>query len=744
VIAVLVLAVSACDGGQQMGDMSADVDLIPLHGVARLRAETGLISIDSPRSESYFVRGWSTQAIAADGLEAPAVAVVARTALLRFQVLEIRERQLVFSASLSGEIGTIAAQRVTLSLNDTPIGGIQIEAGKTGPYRIDLPLELQRVGLNRVYFTFENFTRDREFEESTRRLRNRLGYPGVAAYFSDIAISIAGAEPVDEAGFVRPAADGTALAQMADSDVQYAFDIAPGSQLNLSGSLQGSVAARVTARIDEQAEPVVLWSLTSRSEGTQDFTEQIALDDFAGKATLFQFTVRSSSGAAPGGVIWKRLRLVLPRSQAAAAMPAAPVRADRGLRHVVLIVLDAARPDFFGCYGHTGGLTPNIDAIAAESAVFRTAIAAAPYTIASMSTVFSGLLPDTHGVRDGRDIFPEELTNMGAVFGQCGYYTLALAGTQFLTRKYGITRPFDEVIYLRQQEDKVEEVSTMDMQAAAKGIRQAAASGKPSFIYIHLLPPHFPYRPPVPWDTKLIDSRVVDKQYLRKIRSFRGDESHPLVQELRLHYQNNLLYADALVGQIVDELKAAGMFDDSLLIITSDHGEAFAEHGALEHGNTVFDEMIRVPLIVRGHGVRAHEVSRQVGLVDLFPTMDELFNLASGVNFDGASFAASLGGDTELLTGAYYARAYGPRLKFTLRGERFKYQYIDHADFLFELPTDPGERQNIAARYPALTAVMRQRGLLMVATNSARSGKGSLVELSAEEEEELRNLGYLQ
>lgn len=742
----LIILASACGTAAPESPASADIDLIPLHAVARLRTETGAISIDSAQAESWFVRGWSTQAVNAEGLEGPVVAAIARQALLRFNTLEAVALELEFSASLSGELGNLPRQSMRLQLNDEPVGTIEIIAGAVGPYRLALPADRLRVGMNRLVINCEQFHRDRDFESSTRRVRNRLGYPGFSVYLAGISIRRADEKtvtPIDEFSRLRPAADGGALIQRADCDLQYAFDIAAGSSLVLEGSLEGAAAAWIFARTDGDKEPEMLWQ-SDISPQARNFSQTLSLDAFAGKPTILQFSVRAAERGTQAGVVWKKLRLVLPKPVPVAVAETFPRRVGTGIRHVVLLVLDAARPDYFGCYGHPGGLTPHIDAIAGEGVRFETAIAAAPYTIASMSTVFSGLLPDTHGVRDGRDIYPEKLTNMGDVFRQRGYFTLALAGTQFLTRKYGITRNFDEVIYLRRDEDKADEVATMDMEAAERGIRLAAASGKPAFMYIHLLPPHFPYRPPAPYDTKLIDSRVVDKEYLRKIRTFRGDETNPLVQELRLHYQNNLIYADALVGQIVDQLKAAGLYDETLLIITADHGEAFAEHGALEHGNTVYDEMIRVPLIIRGPGIGAAHIGGQVGLVDFFPTLDELFGLTAAVEFDGTSFAGELFDVRRPSTETYYSRAYGDRLKFTLRGERFKYHYIDQADFLYDLSTDPGERTNLASSRPALTAMLRQRGLLLVSTNTARSGAGSMVELTRDEEEELRNLGYLQ
>ena len=456
-------------------------------------------------------------------------------------------------------------------------------------------------------------------------------------------------------------------------------------------------------------------------------------------------------------VVWKRLNLELSEDKDGATEKKSlePVRLDKGVRNVIMIILDAARPDYFGVYGDDRELTPFIDRFAESATVFTNAVAAAPYTVASVSTIFSGVLPEIHGVRHGRAVYPEDLTNLAAEFKAKGYYTVAMAGLPFIKRKFGITRACDLEIYLRRKKDRSEGFSTMDPRSIKRGIESAAASGKPVFLYAHFLPPHWPYCPPEPFgDVENHDADANERERRRLRGGLNGGIISADDEALSVHrnmYQSNLRYADQVVKRTIELLRSNGLYENSMIIIAADHGEALGEHQALGHSSTVYDEMIRVPLIVRIPGVEPRRVEQQVGLVDIFPTLRELFNLeVEETGFQGRSLAALFTGGEQTSGSYYYSRAVDnalgidiDRIRFSLRGERYKYIFNDFVEELYDLLNDPAESENIAGRFPVLASTLRQRGMLLIATASELAG-GEEVELLEDEEEELRNLGYLQ
>jgi arylsulfatase A-like enzyme len=222
---------------------------------------------------------------------------------------------------------------------------------------------------------------------------------------------------------------------------------------------------------------------------------------------------------------------------------------------------------------------------------------------------------------------------------------------------------------------------------------------------------------------------------------------HQEIHTYTRRYYNNLRYGDAATQQVLDLLKKYGLYDNSIIILTSDHGEALGEHREFGHNTSVYEEMVRIPLVIRVPGVEHKTIDQQVGLIDFFPTFVDLLGLeADDVPFQGRSIAPLLLGRDQPSGDYYYSRAfYATKLYFMMRGERFKYIQNDHDAFIFDLREDPDELNNIVDRYPVLAQTLRQRALIMIAANAAlRNDLGQEVTLSKEQEEDLRNLGYIQ
>jgi arylsulfatase A-like enzyme len=552
-------------------------------------------------------------------------------------------------------------------------------------------------------------------------------------------------------------ADGRYLNQFPNSALVYAFEVDKGARLLLSGSLRGTPGSEeeITVALvggKDEGGRAELWSRKLSPSGRPvNIEADVALDDLAGGIASLRLDVSSTARFSRSSVVWKRIALNLPRSEeASAAAERQPARLGESAKHLVFIILDAARYDHFGCYGNEQGMTPYIDELAKSSIIFRDAVVTAPYTITSISSLFSSLHPESHGVRKITHKFPEDLENMPRAFKRSGFYTVTLSGTKFIDRNYGLTADCDDVLSLREEEDKEQTLSTMSYAAMEEAVKKAAESGKPVFLYCHYLPPHWPYHPPGEFD-----SRYISNPQIRYWRSWqiKGMLDNGLVDEVRQdisthhkRYMNNLAYGDFATHQLLELLKRYGLYEDSLIVITSDHGEAFNDHGQFGHNTTVYDEMIKVPLIVRVPGVAPREVRQQVGLIDFFPTFVELFDLqVENVRFEGRSIAPLLAGQEMEPGDYYYARAVGNNLIFMMRGERYKYIHHDYREELYDLQLDPGETVNIIGDRPALADYLRQRGLLAIAANAAlRSDEGREVELSPEDEKELRNLGYLQ
>ena len=763
--AAVVLFFAACgpqDGNGAAASVSdsGSLDLIPLHGAARQLIETRRVNLSSPTNGYFLGDGWS-HPYRDDEESPPTMAAIARESVLRYRIMRLEPRWLIFKASPKGRFGGTNYQSIDVVVGDQVLDHVDIEGDGYTQKMVRIPVELQHVGDNEVTFRFSVFVNNPDFL-SNRAKHTAYPFPGVSAYFSEIRIynSAEGIPetdvPVAEEDTFKLVADGRYLSQEPNSALVYAFEITKGATFEIAGTVRRDEGSEAVVDVafsgrTDSGETTEFWSKTFKPGDDIDFQARMPLDAIAGGVSELRFDVGSDAQQPNSSVIWKTLHLDLPAAAADGNGAARqPVRIGSRAKHLVFIILDAARYDHFGYNGNGDGMTPNIDALATKSQVFDNAIAAAPYTITSVSTLFSGLHPESHGVRKVTHKFPEELENMPRAFKRSGFYTLALSGTKFIDRQFGLTRDCDEVVNLRDPEDKQQTLSRMRREAMEEGVKKAAESGKPVFIYTHFLPPHWPYHPPGEFNRRYIaDARV---KYPRSWQ-IKGLLDNNLFDEaaddLVVHhkrYMNNFAYGDHVTEQLFELLKQYGLYDDALIVITADHGEAFNEHGHFGHNTTTYEEMIKLPMLVRVPGVEPRRISQPIGLIDYFPTFAELFDLkVENVNFEGRSLAPLLlGGPEDPSEAYYYSRAVGSSMIFCLRGQRYKFAFTDFKEELYDLQADPGEKNNIIAEHPALASYLRQRAMLAIAVNTAKGQKGLDVDLSEEDLKELRSLGYLQ
>jgi len=768
--AVVLLAPSCQPAGDTpaataaAGDPTA-LDLISLHVAARQLRETGIINLASPLSAYYLQRGWShPYSVEENG---PAItAATAQESILRYTVLRPADRWLAFNARAKGKFGGINWQRVDVLAGDKALGWFELSGEGDLPQQIFLPSDTQKTGDNDITFHFSVLVNNDNFLVNRKR-HDEFPHPGVAGYFSEFRIYFGDSngpnrgETRDETSVFSMVADGRYLNQFPNSALVYAFDIGNGASLSLSGTVRAERGASDKVRIavsgrkpGEQGEPKEIWSREiDASSRENDIDTVVPLDDIAGGIAELHLDVSSTARFSSSGVVWKKIRLSLPREQQVSAKNGErePLRVSDGVKNVIFIVLDAARYDHYGCYGDSRGMTPNIDKFAESAIRFDNAVAAAPYTITSISTLFSGLNPEAHGVRKVTNKFPEDLENMPRAFKRSGFFTIALTGTKFISREFGLAQEQDceALVELRDPDDKEQTRSTMNLAAMEKGVKMAAESGKPVFLYCHFLPPHWPYHPPGDFDRRYISNPQLKYWRSWQIKGLLDnglvDEARADIETHHKRFMNNLLYADHATNQLLDLLKKYGLFDNSLIVITADHGEAFNEHGHFGHNTSVYDDMIKLPMLVRVPGTESRVEEQPIGLIDFFPTFAELFNLKlENARFEGRSIAPLLLG-RELEPGDYYySRATGNNLIFMMRGAKYKYIFHDYREELYDLTADPLEKVNIIAENMPLASFLRQRALLSIAANAAlRGDEGLEVELSAEDEKELRNLGYL-
>jgi arylsulfatase A-like enzyme len=329
------------------------------------------------------------------------------------------------------------------------------------------------------------------------------------------------------------------------------------------------------------------------------------------------------------------------RAPARADFPPLPPGAPAP-RHVVVVSLDTTRADALGPWAGPAARTPAVDALAAQGVTYLRAYASAPTTLASHTTLWTGNPPHTHGVpRNDYEVNAANVT-LPELFADAGWTTAAFLGAMPLASHSGFTQGFsfvDErftVHRTRDEAGQTERPGAEVVDAALAWLDGDGAAAEHLFLFVHLFDAHAPYAPPADLRPTLppgLPDDVGSMRHIQAVRAMRKRDPAAFASHaaaLRDLYAGGVREADRQLGRLLDGLRARGLLDDSVVFVLADHGETFDTHEELfDHGETVYDETVHVPLIARWPGGwRAGErVSTPVGLLDVAPTLHHLFDL---------------------------------------------------------------------------------------------------------------------
>jgi arylsulfatase A-like enzyme len=382
--------------------------------------------------------------------------------------------------------------------------------------------------------------------------------------------------------------------------------------------------------------------------------------------------------------------------------PAPPPRA----RHLVLITIDTLRADRVGAYGYARGRTPRIDALASRGARFEQAYSTAPITLTSHASLMTGRYPPGHGARHNGVSIDSRVPTLATVLTTAGYATGAFVGAFPLDHRFGLNKGFGTYgDHMPRSADgrPANERPGRDVSAEALAWLTAHKDDR-RFLWVHFFEPHAPYGDP---------------------RSGRA---------IADRYDDDVAEADVQVGKIVDALGADAA--TTLVVVASDHGEAFGEHGEVSHSLFVYDTTLRVPLVISGPSIAPRTVTAPVSLVDVAPTILKLLDI-KGLDTDGIDLTPALNGET-LPERSLYAESFAPLLDFgwaplrSIRSQGLK--YIDApTPELYDLARDPGETRDLSGSDAARVATLREQvqRYTPAAANSGTTDPEALARLQA-------------
>jgi arylsulfatase A-like enzyme len=411
-----------------------------------------------------------------------------------------------------------------------------------------------------------------------------------------------------------------------------------------------------------------------------------------------------------------------------------PLKNQVKIDHIILISMDTARADHLACYGHPFIQTPNIDALAKEGILFEQHINAASTTLASHTSLMTGTYPHSHGIARNGDIISKNNIMLAETLKSKGFVTAGFIGAFPLDSHFGFDQGFIE--YDTNYEFVVQEKLKKKSQRRAKSITDAAlrwldknmagstdrnGKGKNFFLFLHYFDPHLPYDAPSPFKgmyrkpDSAFDHSMEAVWSSRPLLRQRGSpETHKIARAYDAEYSAEITYCDHHFGRFIEGLKTRGLFDSSLIILTSDHGETITEHfNILNHGTSVYDTEILTPLIIRFPGGKfgSQRISRLVSNIDIVPTINHLLGLENNDRVEGQSFAGLIDGPLGPRD-PVFAEATQPhrnskfdsdplwpnRGKFQcIRTARYKYMLrtTDKQFGFYDLQNDPMEQNNL-------------------------------------------------
>jgi choline-sulfatase len=389
--------------------------------------------------------------------------------------------------------------------------------------------------------------------------------------------------------------------------------------------------------------------------------------------------------------------------------------------NVLLITIDTLRVDRVGAFGSSRQLTPNLDRLAAESVRFTRAYASAPLTLPSHTSILTAVSPPVHGIRaNGLFRLGTTLPTLATLLHDRGYRTGAFVGAFVLDARFGLNRGFD--VYDDNYGEKHEGDDTEGAERRARDVIAPATSWIEKqgnwFAWVHLYDPHAPYRAPEPYASRY----------------------EP--------YDAEVAYTDAMIGKLLEDLRAAHALDRTLVVVAGDHGESLGDHGERTHGVFVYDVTMRVPWFIwTGTHRTARPFDGLARLIDLAPTALDILGIPAPTSFEGRSLLPAVNGRAEPPASAYLeamdanlTRNWAPLTAIVASGAKF----IDlPVPELYDLRADSRETTNVfardAERARTLSALLRDA----IGTFAVRGSDAQQTTLNAEARQRLQALGYV-
>ncbi len=424
------------------------------------------------------------------------------------------------------------------------------------------------------------------------------------------------------------------------------------------------------------------------------------------------------------------------------------------IKNVMVVLIDTLRADRLAPYSpQTRVQTPGLMNFVESASTFLHAHSQENWTKPSVATLLSGLMPWEHRATEHASVVPRSVTLLPQRLSEAGFETASFICNGFVSDRFGFDRGWNAYRnYIREGRRTHAEAVASDV---LSWLDSRDDQEKPFFLYVHTIDPHVPYRPPRRFLEMYGDSNysgrvnfsrdatLLENVKLGNLRLNDRDRSH-----LEALYDGEITYHDVHFQAILDGLRNRGAYDNTLIIVTSDHGEEFWDHGSVGHGHSVYEELLHVPFFAHLPGVPARRVQTPVGLVDVVPTVLEALGQDVPDELSGRSFLSALRGGDEMMERETIS-GFMDNWR-TLTAGRYKLVRRSRSRVaIYDLEEDPGETTDLSESRPLLGGWLRRfMGIHLDASEAARQGnrrhRQQNTQIDPETAAQLRALGYVE
>lgn len=778
VLAVLALAALAgC--ARDLSDLRPVLDLVAELPAAETYREVDEIDVGSPSASRSLEWGWSWNEREPDeGGETTYAWGVGGGSTVRFYLVNRRDLRLVLRGR-PGPPVPAGRQVVSVTINGKPVERVTLQPQAAGwrDYAVGVPRDVLRTGWNTLELGYEHAVEPREAGLSGDRRElavawDRIGIEPAKARGGPGPAAVR-AEASGEGG--EPGGEADALRLPLGTEAVYYARLPAGSLLAFDGLRERGVDSRLVVRLQWEGEDAV--DLASLHPSDRPRVLDLPGAPASGREDRL---ARLSLRAVPAGWLEGReaqpegaLTVVAPRvlapAPAAAEGEGAPAATARragasppARPNVLIYLIDTLRADRVGAYSPAAaerGLTPAIDAFARGAVVFEDALTQAPWTRPVVASLLTGQPPLAHGVTTLESRLPAAALTLPEVLRDLpggGYRTAAWSTNWHVIRKTGFAQGFEDFRFF----PAGPRPGAVNRSVAAwldryleEGGEESGAPRRPFFLYVHALDPHAPYRPPADLWRRFApgvkNPEAGTREYLGRVYGASGARRGRLLAALPPLYDAEVALADRGFGQLLAALEERGLRGETLVVLLSDHGEEFDEHGNLGHGADLYQEVLRVPLIVDLPGGKPGRLVGTALPMDVAPTVLAALGVDRPTEMAGVDLLAGARGRTGGAERPAFAHLdYDRRAGVSVVLGGWKLiepltRRFAAAPQLFDLARDPGERENLAESHPVRAGYLRMLIRRHRLATGGGEAPGERAELGAEERAGLEALGYL-